>query len=162
MKICTLAPFRDILTRSLYLGSLETSFLKFIIKYYFKIISYNVLMVLSKTFGIKLTTCVKHSIRFFHKYFSIQNLSKCMVIENFSPYRLSKCVKYHGNIIFYNKIRTASIISLLCNILVTLIKSKALVVKFILHLYFKIYFLLRTGFSVNSLDFIVSSETRYH
>lgn len=56
MKICTLAPFRDILTSFLYLGSLETSLLKFIIEYYFKIISYNVLMVLSKTFGIKLTT----------------------------------------------------------------------------------------------------------
>ena len=148
MKICTLAPFRDILTGSLYLGSLETSFLKFIIEYYFKIISYNVLMVFTKTFGIKLTTCPKHSIRVFHKYISIQILNKCMVIKNFRPYILSKSVKYRGNNIFYNKIRTTSMISLLRNILVTLIKSKALVVKLILHLYFEIYFLLGTGFSL--------------
>ena len=88
-------------------------------------------MVLINTFGSKVTTSTRHSIRIFRKRYDIEILDKCMMVEAARLKSLIKCLS-----------------SLLRNILVTLIRSEALRVKLIFHLNSVIYFFLGAGLSL--------------
>ena len=150
MTICVLASCQDILTSFLYVGPLETSFFNKALH----IFPRSPVKVCWWFLSIYLGSNLLHAQGTVLAFSRYSDSWLCMIIEDVRPHRLSKYVNYHRGIILFNKIRTTVnnlgtlytyiiyLYPISINTLATLIKFNALIVKFILHLYFGIGFFL--------------------